>query len=101
MGKFVTATAIATLVDRSTDAQDAPVSTYSPDTVLAVPYGTDNATLRDYLAHRTGLPANAAQAGDGQRRRIPVVPNVGEEPHIKLALAGRRMAGKNGCRPPV
>jgi CubicO group peptidase (beta-lactamase class C family) len=59
MSKFVTATAIATLVDRRIVSWDAPVRTFSPGTMLAEPYATDNATLRDYLAHRTGLPAYA------------------------------------------
>jgi CubicO group peptidase (beta-lactamase class C family) len=36
-----------------------PVRQFSPDTVLAEPYATENASLRDYLAHRTGLPAYA------------------------------------------
>jgi CubicO group peptidase (beta-lactamase class C family) len=57
MSKFVTSTAVATLVDRGIVGWDTPVSTFSRDTVLAVPYATENATLRDYLAHRTGLPA--------------------------------------------
>jgi CubicO group peptidase (beta-lactamase class C family) len=57
MSKFVTSTAVATLVDRGIVGWDIPVSTFSRDTVLAVPYATENATLRDYLAHRTGLPA--------------------------------------------
>jgi CubicO group peptidase (beta-lactamase class C family) len=35
------------------------VRTFSPDTALAEPYATENATLRDYFAHRTGLPAYA------------------------------------------
>jgi CubicO group peptidase (beta-lactamase class C family) len=59
MSKFVAATAIATLVDRGIVSWDAPVQTFSPGTVLAEPYATGNATLRDYLAHRTGLPAYA------------------------------------------
>jgi CubicO group peptidase (beta-lactamase class C family) len=57
MSKFVTSTAVATLVDRGIVGWDIPVSTFSRDTVLAVPFATENATLRDYLAHRTGLPA--------------------------------------------
>jgi CubicO group peptidase (beta-lactamase class C family) len=57
MSKFVTATAIATLVDRGVVAWDRPVNSFSPQTALSVPYATENATLRDYLAHRTGLPA--------------------------------------------
>jgi CubicO group peptidase (beta-lactamase class C family) len=57
MSKFVTATAIAILVDRGVVDWDRPVSNFSPETALVAPYATDNATLRDYLAHRTGLPA--------------------------------------------
>ncbi len=59
LSKFIAATAIATLVDRSVVSWDVPVRTFSPDTMLAEPYATDNASLRDYLAHRTGLPAYA------------------------------------------
>ena len=59
MTKFVAATAIGTLVDRGLVSWDSPVVEFSPQTQLAVPYATQNATLRDYLAHRTGLPAYA------------------------------------------
>ncbi len=60
LSKFITATAIATLVDRGVVSWDVPVHEFSPDTVLAEPYATQYASLRDYLAHRTGLPAYAA-----------------------------------------
>jgi CubicO group peptidase (beta-lactamase class C family) len=43
--------------DRGTVAWDTPVNSFSPETVLIAPYATENATWRDYLAHRTGLPA--------------------------------------------
>jgi CubicO group peptidase (beta-lactamase class C family) len=59
LSKFVAATAIATLVDQGVVSWDVPVRQFSPDTVLAEPYATENASLRDYLAHRTGLPAYA------------------------------------------
>ncbi len=59
LSKFITATAVGTLVDRGVVAWDVPVHTFSPETVLAEPYATANATLRDYFAHRTGLPAYA------------------------------------------
>ena len=76
MSKFVTAAAVATLVDRGVVSWDAPVRSFSPETVLAEPYATDNASLRDYFAHRTGLPAYAGgllaelgyDAGDLVRR---------------------------------
>lgn len=59
MSKFVAATAIGRLVDRGIVDWDKPVIAYAPQTQLAVPYATQNATLRDYFAHRTGLPAYA------------------------------------------
>jgi CubicO group peptidase (beta-lactamase class C family) len=59
MSKFIAATAVGAFVDRGVVSWDAPVRTFSPDTALAVPYATENATLRDYFAHRTGLPAYA------------------------------------------
>src|ERR1700712_23434 len=59
LSKFVTATAIATLVGQGVVSWDVPVHQFSPDTVLAEPYATENAALRDYLSHRTGLPAYA------------------------------------------
>ena len=57
LSKFVTATAVGTLVDRGLVSWDSPVRTFSPQTVLAEPYATQSATLRDFLSHRTGLPA--------------------------------------------
>ncbi|OAJ54953.1 hypothetical protein A6V36_08970 [Paraburkholderia ginsengiterrae] len=57
MSKFIAATAVGALVDRGVVSWDAPVTTFSPDTVLAEPYATQNVTLRDFFAHRTGLPA--------------------------------------------
>jgi len=57
MSKFIAATSVGALVDRGVVSWDAPVRTFSPDTVLAEPYATQNATLRDFFAHRTGLPA--------------------------------------------
>jgi CubicO group peptidase (beta-lactamase class C family) len=59
MSKFIAATAVGVLVDRGVVSWDAPARTFSPDTALAEPYATENATLRDYFAHRTGLPAYA------------------------------------------
>ena len=59
MSKFVAATAIGRLVDRGIVGWDQPVVGYSAETQLAVPYATQNASLRDYFAHRTGLPAYA------------------------------------------
>jgi CubicO group peptidase (beta-lactamase class C family) len=74
LSKFITATAIATLVDRNLVSWDMPVRQFSPGTMLAEPYASDNASLRDYLAHRTGLPAYAgdllAQLGYGTEELV-------------------------------
>jgi CubicO group peptidase (beta-lactamase class C family) len=59
MSKFIAATAVGVLVDRGVVSWDVPVRKFSPDTELAEPYATQYATLRDYFAHRTGLPAYA------------------------------------------
>lgn len=59
MSKLVAAVAVGTLVDRGLVAWDRPVVDFSPETQLAVPYASQNATLRDYFSHRTGLPAYA------------------------------------------
>jgi CubicO group peptidase (beta-lactamase class C family) len=59
MSKFIAGTGVAALADRGIVSWDTPVRAFSPDSVLAVPYATENATLRDYFAHRTGLPAYA------------------------------------------
>ncbi len=82
LSKFIAATSIATLVDRGVVSWDVPVRQFSPDTVLAQPYATENASLRDYLAHRTGLPAYAGDLlpqlrlgchGAGASRPLPAV----------------------------
>jgi CubicO group peptidase (beta-lactamase class C family) len=57
MSKFIAATAVGVLVDRGVVSWDVPMQTFSPETVLTERYATENATLRDYFAHRTGLPA--------------------------------------------
>jgi CubicO group peptidase (beta-lactamase class C family) len=57
VSKFMTATAVAALVDRGVVSWDAPVRSFSPETELSVPYASDNANIRDYFAHRSGMPA--------------------------------------------
>ncbi|GJD50514.1 D-aminopeptidase [Methylobacterium crusticola] len=59
MSKFLAATAVGTIVDRGIVSWDQSVREFSPETILSIPYATENATLRDYFAHRTGLPAYA------------------------------------------
>ena len=51
-----TATAIATLVDRSVVSWDVPVRQFSPDTMLAETYATDNATCGITLTIAPGCP---------------------------------------------
>lgn len=55
VSKYVTAGAIGTLVDEGKLSWDTPVVTYLPDFALKDAYAGNHATLRDLLAHRTGL----------------------------------------------
>ena len=59
LSKFIAATAVGALVDRGVVSWDAPVGSFAPAMELAEPYATANVSLRDYFAHRTGLPAYA------------------------------------------
>ena len=59
LAKSFTATAAAMLVDRGRLRWDDPVRRHLPGMVLPTEELTANATVRDFLAHRTGLePAN-------------------------------------------
>ncbi|MFA6362501.1 serine hydrolase domain-containing protein, partial [Methanoregula sp.] len=53
--KYITAQAIGTLVDEGKLTWDTPVVTYVPGFALKDPYVSEHVTLRDLLAHRTGL----------------------------------------------
>ncbi|MEN6342483.1 MAG: serine hydrolase domain-containing protein [Methanospirillum sp.] len=55
VSKYVTAGAIGTLVDEGRLKWDTPVVTYLPGFALNDTYAGEHATLRDLLAHRTGL----------------------------------------------
>jgi CubicO group peptidase (beta-lactamase class C family) len=55
VSKYVTAAAIGTLVDEKKLAWDTPVVTYLPEFALNDTYAGQHATLRDLLAHRSGL----------------------------------------------
>jgi len=55
--KSFTAAAIGALVDDGTVSWDDPVHHLLPEVEFADPYLTANVTLRDLLAHRTGLAA--------------------------------------------
>lgn len=57
VSKFVTGTAIGTLVDEGKLDWDTPVVNYLPGFALKDEYAGEHATIRDLLAHRTGLGA--------------------------------------------
>jgi CubicO group peptidase (beta-lactamase class C family) len=58
--KAFTAAAIATLVDEGKLSWDEPVHHYLPALEFSDSYLTENLTLRDLLAHRTGIKNNSA-----------------------------------------
>jgi CubicO group peptidase (beta-lactamase class C family) len=59
LSKSFTATVAAILVDRGVIRWDEPVQTYLPNLVLPNDTLTAQATIRDFLSHRTGIePAN-------------------------------------------
>lgn len=55
VSKYITAGAIGSLVDEGKLDWDEPVVTYLPNFALKDAYAGEHATLRDLLAHRTGL----------------------------------------------
>jgi CubicO group peptidase (beta-lactamase class C family) len=55
LSKSFTAAATATLVDEGKMSWDDPVRKHLPAFALADPYRTQNATIRDLLAHRLGI----------------------------------------------
>jgi CubicO group peptidase (beta-lactamase class C family) len=57
VSKTFTAGSLGALVDDGKLGWDDPVVSHLPGFVLNDPYATTNATVRDLLAHRTGLPA--------------------------------------------
>jgi CubicO group peptidase (beta-lactamase class C family) len=57
VSKYVTAGAVGSLVDEGKLGWDTPVVTYLPGFELKDTYAGEHATLRDLLAHRTGLRA--------------------------------------------
>jgi CubicO group peptidase (beta-lactamase class C family) len=63
--KSFTATALALLVDDGKLEWDRPVREYLPDFRLCDLIATDQATVRDLLTHRTGLPRHDWVKNDG------------------------------------
>jgi CubicO group peptidase (beta-lactamase class C family) len=68
--KPMTAAALGVLVDAGDFTFDTPVIDLLPEFALSDPYATRNCTLRDLLAHRSGLPAFSGDLLDhlGYRR---------------------------------
>ncbi|TAM87843.1 MAG: serine hydrolase [Candidimonas sp.] len=59
ISKSITASVIAVEVTRKVVSWDDPVARYLPGFKLGDPYVTTHATIGDFMAHRTGLPAAA------------------------------------------
>ena len=62
--KFLLASTVAALVDAGLVELDRPVVEYLPEFGLYDAYAGEHTTLRDLLAHRTGLPANTGDLLD-------------------------------------
>jgi len=63
--KILTATALALLVDEGRLDWDMPVRAVLPEFRLRDPVTTEQASLRDLLTHRTGLPRHDGVHVDG------------------------------------
>jgi CubicO group peptidase (beta-lactamase class C family) len=75
--KQFTAAAVLTLVDAGRVALDAPVARYLPDTPLAADPATGRAvTVRQLLAHTSGVPDYAESRRMSNIRRLDVPPDT-------------------------
>ena len=74
--KSFTSAAAALLVDRGLLEWDRPVHDYLPWIRFMDDYVTLNATTRDFLSHRTGLPRHDASWIDGPWTRRELVENL-------------------------
>lgn len=74
--KAFTAAAAAVLVDRGLMEWDTPIIKYLPWIKFQDDYTTANATIRDLLCHRTGLPRHDAYWIDGPHTREDMVRNL-------------------------
>lgn len=108
LAKAFTATAVAQLVDQGVLHWDDPVRRHLPDLVLPTAELTASATLRDFLAHRTGLESanmmwvlTAASRGEVLRRMryLPVVAPRGRRmlySNVGYTVAGEAAAAAAG-----
>ena len=105
--KTFTAAVLATLVDEGKLDFDAPVSSYLPGFALQDPVATQLLSVRDCLAHRSGLPRHDLlwYAGDGTLSRDDVIAALPHLPPTKpfrqewqynnlLYLTAGHLAGK-------
>ena len=75
--KAFTATAIGILVDEGKLAWDKPVREYLPEFKMYDPVATEQATLRDLLTHRTGLPRHDMVWSDPSATREELLKRLG------------------------
>lgn len=74
--KAFTAAAVAILVDQGKVKWDNPIKQYLPWIAFKDQYTTENATVRDLLCHRTGLPRHDAYWIYGPHTRRQCVENL-------------------------
>lgn len=87
--KTFTAAVVASLVQEGVVDLDAPLRTYLPGFTMLDPVAAQQLTLRDCLAHRSGLPRHDTiwYAGEGVRTREDVLAGL---PHLPSNLPFRQ-----------
>jgi CubicO group peptidase (beta-lactamase class C family) len=78
--KPFTSLAVGMLMDEGKVNLDLPVSTYVPDFKLHDPVTSANATLRDVLSHRTGVPRHDWLMLYNPAGRVGVIPRLAHLP---------------------
>lgn len=104
--KTFTSATLATLVQDGKLDWDRPATQYLPELALAEPYPTAKVTLRDFLCHRSGLPAftgdlfdSLGYSRDEVVRRIPCLPlSAGFRDKAAYSNVGFFLAGVAGAR---
>jgi CubicO group peptidase (beta-lactamase class C family) len=106
VSKYLTAGAIATLVEEGKLDWDTPVATYLPGFALNDTYAGEHATLRDLLAHRTGfksydgeLLGRVGYSNDEILQRIPYLePGASFRAKYQYSNIGYFIAGEVAAR---
>lgn len=101
-GKAATAFLIGQLVDEGLINLDEPIRTYLPEFRLYNPVATDRITLRDFLCHRSGLPAHdlawlaypEASRAELVRRMCHLPPNADLRASFQYCNWGYVLAGQ-------